>query len=352
MNKYVHIPFCTKKCFYCDFTTFEGAHNHEKYFYYLDKEMDLYENYELDTLYFGGGTPSVVDPIYLNNIVERSELKSDSEITIEFNPESDFDNLQKYRANRLSIGIQTFDDGMLKKIGRIHNSKRALDCFYRAREYFDNITIDLMFALPGQSMEMLKKDLKMVKKLSPEHISIYSLIWKENTPFYAMRQRGRLKAIDEEVEADFYEYIIDFLEDLGYEHYEVSSFCKKGRESKHNLVYWQNMEYLGCGLGASGFIGDRYRNYRNFSDYYKAIDLGKKPVEEAEAITKQRKKEYDIILKLRMLKIGVDVKEVSEDNREILDRFVDKGLLTRDVSYRLTRRGLFLSNEIFSEVIS
>ena len=112
------------------------------------------------------------------------------------------------------------------------------------------------------------------------------------------------------------------------------------------------MEYLGCGLGASGFIGDRYRNYRNFSDYYKAIDLGKKPVEEAEAITKQRKKEYDIILKLRMLKIGVDVKEVSEDNREILDRFVDKGLLTRDVSYRLTRRGLFLSNEIFSEVIS
>ena len=143
-----------------------------------------------------------------------------------------------------------------------------------------------------------------------------------------------------------------FLEDLGYEHYEVSSFCKKGRESKHNLVYWQNMEYLGCGLGASGFIGDRYRNYRNFSDYYKAIDLGKKPVEEAEAITKQRKKEYDIILKLRMLKIGVDVKEVSEDNREILDRFVDKGLLTRDVSYRLTRRGLFLSNEIFSEVIS
>lgn len=349
MYKYIHIPFCNKKCYYCDFTTFEGNHNHKKYFDYLNIENKLYPKYELETIYFGGGTPSSVDSKYIDEIVSNEILKDDCEITVEVNPES----YKKYeKVNRLSIGIQTFNDDMLKKIGRLHDSKKAIDTYMKAKSNVGNVSIDLMFALPDQTLEMLKYDLGMIKKLMPTHISIYSLIWKEGTPFHGLLNRGTLKKISEDSEADFYEYIIDFLEDLGYLHYEVSSFCLDNRVSKHNLAYWRNYEYIGLGLGASGYLyGKRYKNHVSFEKYYSALSKGERAIQNIENCKEEKKEELDIILGLRMLKEGIPLNQ-KDMYIQKLDKYVDLGLIEKSDRYRLTRRGLLLSNEIFSDIIS
>ena len=325
-----------------------GDHNHDKYFEYLNREIGMYQSYNLKTLYFGGGTPSAVRPEFINNIVEDNI----EEVTIEFNPESKLEYLKEYRANRLSIGIQTFNDDILKKIGRVHNSERAILAYESARNSFNNISVDLMFALPGQTFDILKRDLEIIKSLDPEHISIYSLIWKEKTPFYEMRRRGILKEASEDEEASFYEYIIDFLTNIGYEHYEISSFSKKGYKSKHNLTYWKNRKYLGVGLGASGYLERRYRNVKSFDQYYKLIDENKKPISEEETVDEELKEQYKIILQLRLLDEGIYKNSLSKRNIDILDGFIDQGLLKLESNrYFLTKRGLFLSNEIFVEVL-
>jgi oxygen-independent coproporphyrinogen-3 oxidase len=311
----------------------------------------MYKNYEAKTIYFGGGTPSAVDPEYIDRIISSSNPFSESEITLELNPE----HYKEYKhVNRLSIGIQSFNDNILKKIGRQHSSKDAVDVYYRAREKIKNISLDLMFALPGETKDILKFNLEQIKLLDPDHISIYSLIWKENTYFDHLYKRGLLKKMSEDLEADFYEYIIAYLEDLGYIHYEISSFCKPGKESKHNIAYWKNREYLGFGLGAAGHYRDvRYKNFSRFDQYYDSIDQKCKPINSEEHLNVDIKEEYKIILGLRLLKEGLLSQEIKiKKNIDILKKFVDEELLLySNDRYMLTKKGLFLSNELFMEFI-
>lgn len=360
---YIHIPFCTKKCYYCDFTTFEGSHNQKEYLDYLKKEITLYPSTKsVDTIYFGGGTPSLLNPEDINDLLFQFNLSEGYEATLELNPElSSLDKLDKYEGiTRLSIGCQTFNDDMLKKIGRIHSHKDSILVYEKAREHFDNISLDLMFGLPGQTLDMLKKDLNIIKELDPEHISIYSLIWKENTPFDLMKKRGTLKEVGQELEADMYEYIIEFLENLGYSHYEISSFGKN--VSRHNLTYWRNQPYFGFGLGASSYyLNDRYSNLKSFSKYYESIDRGIRPKKDIEVVNKKIELEYEIILRLRLLKEGLSLKSLEKYKEEEffsiylkkIEKFIEKGLIEKKRErYTLTKKGLFLSNEVFAEIFS
>ena len=230
---YVHIPFCEKKCEYCDFCTFVNmSREYEKYTQALVKELKMYPEYEYDTVYFGGGTPSLLPVELLSYIMENIKYRKDGEITLELNPnDMSFEKLKELRKmgiNRLSIGIQSFQDHVLKFIGRLHSGEDAIKVFWDAREAgFDNISIDLMFGIPNQSLEDLKKDLETILQLSPENISIYSLIWEEGTVFWSKLQKGILSEIDQDLEAEMYEEIIDFLQRNGYVHYEISNFSSK-----------------------------------------------------------------------------------------------------------------------------
>ena len=256
---YLHIPFCEKKCEYCDFCTFVNmSREYEKYTEALVKELKMYPEYEYDTVYFGGGTPSLLPVELLSYIMENIKYRKDGEITLELNPnDMSFEKLKELRKmgiNRLSIGIQSFQDYVLKFIGRLHSGENAIKVFWDAREAgFDNISIDLMFGIPNQSLEDLKKDLETILLLSPENISIYSLIWEEGTVFWSKLQKGILSEMDQDLEAEMYEEIIDFLQRNGYIHYEISNFSKKGMGGVHNLKYWRNKEFIGAGLSAATY---------------------------------------------------------------------------------------------------
>ena len=237
-NTYIHIPFCERKCNYCDFTSLKGTDSQiEKYINYLLKEIEIYsKEYDLsekqDTIYFGGGTPSLLPINSLEKILSKFSYDKNTEITIEVNPKTvDTNKLKEYRKlgiNRLSIGIQTFNDDNLKVLGRIHSSQEAIEVYNLARECgFDNISLDIMFSLPYQTLSMLQNDLEKLVSLNPNHISIYSLIWEEGTKFFRDLKSGKLKETDNDLEASMYEYIIEFLKSKDYIHYEISNFSKK-----------------------------------------------------------------------------------------------------------------------------
>jgi len=354
---YIHIPFCINKCQYCDFLSFKSTpYKRREYVEYLKKEIKLYPEFEYDTVYFGGGTPSLLDPFEVKEILELLQIREDSEVTLEVNPKSvDLEKLRAFRnagINRLSIGVQSFDPYYLKLIGRLHTGIEAEEVYRDARKAgFENVSLDLMFSLPGQSIEDVRKDLVKIAKLRPEHISIYSLIWEEGTPLYEKLLKGELKETDNEIEAEMYELIIDFLKSKGYIHYEVSNFSLPGKEARHNTKYWENKEYLGAGLGASGYIGNqRYKNAVNFEDYYGKIDNSEKPYEEVEVLKEKEKDEYRYILGLRLLEKGV------EADKEYIDKCVElekKGyLMKKSGRYILTHKGLMIANDVFEEFIS
>ena len=351
---YIHIPFCLRKCAYCDFHSFTNSLNEkEKYVEYLVKELELYKcQEEIDTVYFGGGTPSLLSGHDIAQILSKLNLNSEVEVTLELNPATaDFNKLLEFKSsgiNRLSIGIQTLNDELLKKIGRLHSSKEAEQIYREARRAgFDNISLDLIFALPGQNMNDLESDLNKVVALNPEHISIYSLIWEEGTELWNMRENGLVEACDEDLEALMYEKIIDFLKKNEYIHYEISNFSKKTYESRHNSKYWENKEYIALGLGASYY----YKNYRgknvyDFENYYRMIDKGIRPILEEEYV--ENKKEYEYMLGLRLLEKGI---EVSDDDTEyfgICKKLVlDDYLYKNGTRYFLTKKGLFFANYVF-----
>lgn len=351
---YIHIPFCLKKCAYCDFHSFVNALGEkEKYVEYLIKEFELYKyEGEIDTVYFGGGTPSLLNGADITRILSKLNLNPKAEITLELNPATaDFNKLLDFKSsgiNRLSIGIQTFNDELLKKIGRLHSSCEAEQIYREARMAgFDNISLDLIFALPGQNMKNLEDDLDKVVFLNPEHISIYSLIWEEETELWDMREKGLVEACDDDLEALMYEKIIEFLNGKGYIHYEISNFSKESYESRHNSKYWENKEYIALGLGASYY----YQNYRgknvyDFKSYYEMIDKGIRPVLEEEYI--ENKKEYEYMLGLRLLERGIEVSEDDAQYLEICKKLVSEGYLYKNGKrYFLTKKGLFFANYVF-----
>jgi len=357
---YIHIPFCVKKCGYCDFLSFsceeKSKADRGEYVEKLIEEIKLYPLLKYDTVYFGGGTPSLLEVEEIKNILGELSIGEGAEITLEVNPQTvdmqKLEELKKIGINRLSIGIQSFNDEKLKVLGRIHSKETALNTYRDARKAgFENISIDLIFATPNQTIEELEEDLEIVERLSPEHISIYSLIWEEKTKFMELLDSGKLNPLDNDLEAKMYELIIEKLKKIGYLHYEISNFAKKGYESRHNSKYWKNVEYIGVGLGASGYYkGIRYKNEVELSDYYKKIGTAEKPLMEEELVSHKDKLENYYILGLRLLNEGI----IAENNVYLkkIKQLHRKGYLKiEDDRYKLTFKGLMFANDVFVEIM-
>ncbi len=284
LGLYIHIPFCLKKCLYCGFLSFADKREFmEAYVESLLKEIGYYKKqlageFVIDTVFFGGGTPTLLETDMVKRLLGQLDgwLSPKAEITMEANPKTfNRDKLIGYMkagVNRLSIGCQSLDDQVLSNLGRVHNREEFLDSFAMAREAgFDNINVDLMFAVPGQTMEIWQKTLGQVIDLEPEHISFYSLQIEENTPFYNLYKMDKLDSVTDEEERRMHHTAIKMVKDSGYDFYEISNCGKPGKRCNHNLKYWNMDDYLGVGLGASSFInGVRFKNCDDLETYLKA----------------------------------------------------------------------------------
>jgi len=281
LGLYIHIPFCLKKCNYCDFLSLGGMseEDHAAYTEALLVELEHYadRNISLDSVYIGGGTPSLLDPGLISRVVQRVQscftISEEAEITIEANPGLlDKNKLTTYRGagiNRLSIGAQSLNNEILKLLGRVHDREEFVRNYHLARDCgFENISVDLIFAIPGQTHDIWMDSLEKTIDLGPEHISFYSLQIEEETPFYDLWKKGELKPVDDQGDRAMYHSAIDRLQSSGYRHYEISNAAKPGYESRHNLKYWSMDEYLGVGLGAHSYIdGRRFSNETDLSRY-------------------------------------------------------------------------------------
>ena len=366
---YIHIPFCVKKCDYCDFLSGpSGPKEQEAYVQALLREIDAVtegKGRSVSSIFIGGGTPSVLDERFigeiLNKIKENFNLQEDTEITIEINPgTADSQKLQAYRhygINRLSIGLQSPDDRELKILGRIHNYAQFLETYKEARQAgFDNINIDLMSAIPDQTYEGWQKNLRTVAELEPEHISAYSLIIEEGTPFATRK----LNLPDEDTEYNMYEATVQILKEYGYEQYEISNYAKKGRACRHNVGYWIRQDYLGFGLGASSLYGKE--RFSNISDTKKYLENSSNPelIREKEPIltTEDEMAEF-MFLGLRMTKgiVKADFEQIFGCRIEqiyggVLKKYESMGLLMeKDGRVFLSREGIHVSNSVMAEFL-
>ena len=368
-SAYVHIPFCTQICYYCDFSkVFIKNQPVDAYLEHLIQETRSYEIGKLRTLYIGGGTPTALSAqqlaYLLTELPKVMDLSEVEEFTIEANP-GDLDPdkiavLKDSQVNRVSLGVQTFDNKMLKKIGRSHQEQDIYDNIRHLKQAgFDNISIDLIYALPGQTMDQVKENVAKAIDLDIPHMSLYSLILENHTVFMNRMRRGKLPLPKEELEAEMFEYIIEELEKAGFEHYEISNFSKPGFESRHNLVYWDNAEYYGLGAGASGYVdGIRYKNHGPIRHYLEAVEAGKARITE-EHLTLEEKMEEELFLGLRK-KTGVSKARfeekfgVSFDQRygQVVTSLTEQGLLVPDdKQVRMTKRGLFLGDTVAEKFI-
>ena len=405
---YIHIPFCQHKCDYCDFISFSNKQDFienyveavKKEIYNYFKDKTFLETYTVTTIYIGGGTPSYIDSKYICEIMEVLEknLKQnkvkfeDMEITIEVNPgtvnKEKLEQYKKAKINRLSIGLQSTNNKILKEIGRIHTYEQFLETYQMAKQVgFDNINVDLMIGLPNQTIEDIKTSLNEVIQLNPTHISVYSLIVEEGTVIAKKIQNLQLQEMDEELERNMYWYVKNTLELNGYIHYEISNFAKEGKESKHNLNCWRQKEYIGIGLAAHSYLNYvRYTNTSEMNQYItRMIHLNRQivndilelsnhkektsleeheknietvyEIEEVQDV-EDRKKEY-MLLGLRTIE-GVSISKFKEkyiDNpiflyRKELEKLVEEKLVMIDGDYiRLTNKGLDLANLVWEEFI-
>ena len=369
---YIHIPFCKQKCYYCDFVSYCNKDNLiEKYIQAVKKEIQLQEiKTDIDTIYIGGGTPSYIEAKYIKEILEEIKTKNiskEAEITIEVNPGTvTLDKLQEYKncgINRLSIGLQSTQNNLLKTIGRIHNFEEFLETYKMARKVgFKNINVDLMLGLPNQKISELKESLEKVLELKPEHISVYSLIVEENTPIADKIEKNELILPEEETERNMYWYVKNTLELNGFHHYEISNFAKKGFESKHNLNCWEQQEYIGIGTSAHSYVENvRYSNTENLEKYIDNIEQGtpenNKIIHEVQN-ENDKKKEFMLLglRKIDGIKIS-EFKKVFGDNpiylfRNELKKLSDEELIEIDDDIiRLTNKGIDLANLVWEEFI-
>ena len=368
-SAYVHIPFCTQICYYCDFSkVFIKNQPVDSYLEHLLQEFHSYDIQKLRTLYIGGGTPTALSAsqleVLLEGLTKNLDLSMLEELTIEANPgDLDADKiavLQNSAVNRVSLGVQTFDDKMLKKIGRSHTEKDIYENIDRLKlAGFDNISIDLIYALPGQTMDQVRDNVAKAIALDIPHMSLYSLILENHTVFMNRMRRGKLPLPKEELEAEMFEYIIAELEKAGFEHYEISNFSKTGFESRHNLMYWDNAEYYGIGAGASGYVdGVRYKNHGPIRHYLKAVEEGSARINE-EHLSQREQMEEEMFLGLRK-KSGVSMARFEEKFErsfqelygEIVKDLIQQGLIQLDGdSVRMTKRGLFLGDTVAERFI-
>ncbi len=359
---YVHIPFCEAICHYCDFAKRVPKNDKmiDDYIEALTREIASYENHfsSINTIYIGGGTPSLLTPKQLEKLFKALENINPIEYTMEVNPESYTEEkgimMKKYGLNRVSLGVQTFNEKLLTYINRKHSNKDVFNAIEHLESIgIEHLSIDLIYAIPGQTVEDLKFDLKQIAKLDISHVSLYSLILEDKTYFYHQYVHGKFTPADQDIEAEMYGLIMDELTNQGFLQYEISNYAKDGHTSKHNLIYWTLDEYIGVGLAAHGFV-DGYRTYNEralpkYLDHFqKATTLQ----------TDEMLLQDALIFGLRKLE-GVSVNEIENRfNIRILERYphlnerIKEGLVTIDNGYlKLTHKGLFLGNQVFMEFI-
>lgn len=371
---YIHIPFCRQKCLYCDFPSWAGKEGQmQGYVDALTKEIEnrgkAYSDRKVISVFFGGGTPTTLSVPMLEQLMqavfESWDIAEDAEITTEANPGT-LDGemaaaLKKMGFNRLSMGVQAWQNRLLKDLGRIHTIESFQENYKAVREAgFGNVNTDLMFALPNQTMADWQETVRNIVALHPEHISAYSLILEEGTPFFDRYEKGELEPAAEELDREMYHWAVDYLAKMGYGQYEISNFAKKGRQSRHNRIYWQAEEYLGMGLGAHSYMdGERFHNRYDLQEYIRAdgdISLLK---EEVEVITEEDALAEFMFLGLRLTegvsfarfreRFGQEMKNIY--GRQI-EELVRDGLLNEDeIGVRLTARGVDISNVVFEKFL-
>lgn len=377
MGLYVHIPFCKQKCMYCDFPAYQNLQDYyETYVYALVQEIDLWvsehaesKDRSIDTIYFGGGTPTELSIQQLQMIVDKIKstftITDDCHMTIESNPgEVDLQyltKLVKLGFNRISFGVQTFDDKALTMLHRSHDGEKAIQAVYDAKEAgFTDINIDLIYGLPRQTLEDIQHNLNIVKDLPINHISTYGLQVEVGTYLYHLVQKNLISIPSESIDESMYDTMMSGLKALGFERYEISNFAKGNSYSRHNLKYWHYIDYLGFGAGAHSFYdGVRRSNNRNVMPYIQSVDRYIMPTIDTETITVERAQEDFCFLALRT-KWGLDEQKfedrfgVSVHNLfgNILEDLVTKGLLEyQNGSYHLTSEGAKHGNYVFSQFI-
>ncbi len=372
---YLHVPFCVKKCAYCDFVSFPELSRADAYFQALYKEIAMAAaecgGKKFDTVFFGGGTPSAVPLEFICAAVERIRAEFDleiSEATIECNPGTvDMGKLAAYRKagfNRISIGVQSFDDGLLRSIGRIHSARQAEETVKLARSAgFENINIDLMYGLPGQSEKEYIDSIERGGLLGVDHISAYSLILEEGTPLYDWVNEGRIVLPDDDAVYDMHRAGMERLESLGYKRYEISNYARPGCQCRHNINYWDVGEYIGLGLNSSSALRSksgeliRFKNCESIDNYISEINCGRLPRENVESIGRENEMFEWIMLGLRKIE-GVELRrfnarfgaDVCEVYREAVNKLENMGWLTVNQRFmRLTDRGLDMQNSALME---
>ena len=353
---YVHIPFCKKRCLYCDFFSTTLLERRSNYVKALLNEIATRKDEAgepIRTIYIGGGTPSTLQAKHVTQILEAIGTTGVEEITMELNPgDANYKYMRALRAagvNRLSIGVQSFQDGQLQRLGRRHNGIEAVKAIQMAQEVgFDNLSIDLMYALPKQTWEYWKEDIDIALGLHVQHISSYGLMYEEGTQMTQLLEAGEIEAIDEETENAMYDYLCEQLQQAGFVHYEVSNFALPGYEAKHNSSYWNGTPYIGVGAGAHSYIGnERSWNPNNLDAYIKGIQRGDL-IREKETLTAQDLYNERIMLGLRTNR-GVPRARIDKDVRA----HVEAGLLrvTADDYVVATQKGLHILNRIIEDLM-
>lgn len=375
LGLYLHFPYCVSKCPYCDFNSYQLEKDNQisSYISALYQEINIYskklEKSKIRTIYLGGGTPTILSGVQIFNILEFCKDKfiidKNAEITIEANPGTlDGEKIKLLidsGINRLSLGAQSFNNLLLKKLGRIHNTQDIIDSYYLAREMgFNNINLDIMFALPDQTTEDLKVTLKKAVSLKSDHLSLYNLTIHPETKYYEKYKKGQLNLPGEDEEFNMYHWAINFLEENDFEHYEIANFARPNKRSMHNLIYWQNLPYLGIGAGAYSFLkGYRYMNFKDPAKYIKEISIGKLPIDQGEKLSIKKRMIETIILGLRT-KDGISYKkflkrfkvDINSIFHQQINKLVNLKLLIKDdCRIKLTKKGIFLANIVFREFV-
>lgn len=367
---YVHVPFCRRKCNYCAFNSkIGGEAERSAYVEALIREINLRGTFEgVETIYIGGGTPTTLELAQLEKIIGavRKSFKVDknAEITIEANPgtvdAAYLRGLKSIGVNRLSLGVQSFDDGLLRVLGRIHDSRAAIETVELAKIFFANVSVDLMYGLPNQTLEDVRRDLNSIKALDVSHVSIYGLEVEEGTKFFELFRAGELALPDEDTCADMYDLITETLPAFGYRRYEISNFARETFESRHNVGYWTGKKYFGFGAGAHGFDGKlRVSNVRDVKTYIERLGAGESVSSVEEVVGRREAMEEFCFLGLRMTagisaqifskKFGASIFEVFGGVIEANRR---RGLLSvKGDRLYLTARGMSLGNEVFADFL-
>lgn len=371
---YIHFPFCIQKCYYCDFNSVAWQDDlAAEFFTALSEEIKLvaadYGHPQLKSIFLGGGTPSCFSGQTITELLSVLEtefrLKTELEVTIEANPETvDQNKLEIFKEagiNRLSFGVQSFDNRILNKLGRIHTAQKAEKNYYLAREVgFTNINLDLIFAIPGQKLSQWKETLESALQLAPEHLATYNLKIEPETKLGKDLAQGRIEPVCQELDLEMYQLTKKLLIDSGYKHYEISNFAKPGYRSEHNQIYWQNEPYLALGPGAHFYDGQfRGNNLESIGEYINVIKAGERPVEREESLSREDKIIETMILGLR-LKEGISTLEFEERfgeplhniYNEELKKLNKQGLIEIDSQQiALTDRGMVLANDVLAEFI-